>query len=73
MNAPTETNPDTMNVFDRRLVRQRRTRAAPMLDDHDFLFMEGAERLCDRLLDINRSFPLGLDLGCHGGEVAELL
>ena len=45
MNAPTETNPDTMNVFDRRLVRQRRTRAAPMLDDHDFLFMEGAERL----------------------------
>ena len=73
MNAPTETNPDTMNVFDRRLVRQRRTRAAPMLDDHDFLFMEGAERLCDRLLDINRSFPLGLDLGCHGGEVAAAL
>jgi len=62
--------PDHMNVFDRRLVRRHRARAAAGLDDHDFLFMEGAERLCDRLLDINRTFSLGLDLGCHGGEIA---
>ncbi len=73
MNAPADPQPDSMNVFDRRLVRQRRSRAAAMLDDHDFLFMEGAERLCDRLLDINRTFSLGLDLGCHGGEVATAL
>ncbi|MGJ3259757.1 MAG: methyltransferase domain-containing protein [Rhodospirillales bacterium] len=73
MNAPSDPQPDTMNVFDRRLVRDRRNRAAAALDDHDFLFMEGAARLCDRLLDINRTFPLGLDLGCHGGEVAAAL
>lgn len=73
MNAPESPQPDSMNVFDRRLVRQRRNRAATGLDDHDFLFMEGAERLCDRLLDINRTFSLGLDLGCHGGEIAGAL
>lgn len=81
MNAPTETppdqatagTPDHMNVFDRRLVRAHRNRAARALDDHDFLFMEGAERLCDRLLDINRTFSLGLDIGCHGGEISRAL
>lgn len=62
-----------VTVFDRDLVRRRRDRAATHLDDFDFLFMEGAERLCDRLLDINRDFPLGVDLGCHGGEIARCL
>jgi len=73
MNAPSDNTPDHMNVFDRRLVRRHRTRAAAELDGFDFLFMEGAERLCDRLLDINREFSLGLDLGCHGGEITRAL
>ncbi len=64
---------DTMTIFDRHLVRMRRDRAAPRLDDHDFLFAEVAERLTDRLDDIVRRFPLALDLGCHGGEVARAL
>lgn len=67
------TSADAMNVFDRRLVRQRRDRAAANLNDHDFLFMEGAERLFDRLQDVNRTFELGWDLGCHGGEIAKAL
>lgn len=67
------TQNDTMNVFDRRIVRRRRDRAAPGLDGFDFLFMEGAARLCDRLEDIKRTFSSGLDLGCHGGEVAAAL
>ena len=29
--------------------------------------------LADRLLDIQREFHLGLDLGCHGGVMAEEL
>ena len=62
-----------MNVFDRHLVRQHRTRAARQYDDADFLFMEGAERLFDRLMDIKRTFDIGLDLGCHGGEMAKVL
>jgi len=62
-----------MNVFDRQLVRQHRTRAARNLDDADFLFMEGAERLFDRMMDIKRTFDVGLDLGCHGGEMAKVM
>jgi NADH dehydrogenase [ubiquinone] 1 alpha subcomplex assembly factor 5 len=64
---------DSMNVFDRRLVRRRRDRAAAALDAHDFLFREAAERLADRLDDVRRKFPLALDLGCHGGEIAAAL
>ena len=39
---------DEMTVFDRRLVRARRDRAAPGFDDFDFLFREVADRLADR-------------------------
>ena len=60
---------DSMNVFDRRLVRRHRDRAAATLDAHDFLFREVAERLVDRLDDVTRKFPLALDLGCRGGEI----
>ena len=34
-----------MSIFDRRLVRRHRDRAAPGLVAHDFLFRETAERL----------------------------
>ena len=64
---------DAMNVFDRRIKRRHRDRAAPRLTDHDFLHREVAERLLDRLDDIRRAFPLALDLGAHGGHVARLL
>lgn len=62
-----------MTVFNRKLVRARRDRAASGLDDVDFLFQEAAERLDDRLDDIARSFPVCLDLGCHTGQMAGLL
>ena len=62
-----------MQVFNRRSVRRHRDRAAPGLAAHDFLYREAAERLVDRLDDITRRFPLALDLGCHGGEVARAL
>jgi SAM-dependent methyltransferase len=62
-----------MNVFDRRLVRRNRDRAAAGLGAHDFLFREVAERLADRLDDVTRRFPRALDLGCHGGELAAVL
>ncbi|MBL6947037.1 MAG: methyltransferase domain-containing protein [Rhodospirillales bacterium] len=65
-----------MMVFNRRTVRRHRARAAGLLADaggHDFLFRESAERLCDRLDDVTRTFPLALDLGCHSGQVAQAL
>ncbi len=64
---------DSMNVFDRRLVRRHRDRAAAHLDGHDFLFREAAAQLADRLDDVTRKFPRALDLGCHGGEIAAAL
>jgi NADH dehydrogenase [ubiquinone] 1 alpha subcomplex assembly factor 5 len=64
---------ESMNLFDRRLLRRRRDRAAPGIAAHDFLFREAAERLADRLEDVSRRFPAALDLGCHGGELAGVL
>jgi SAM-dependent methyltransferase len=60
-----------MKVFDPRLVRAHRGRAVARLTEYDFLFREVAERLCDRLSDVKRTFPLALDLGCHGGEFGQ--
>jgi SAM-dependent methyltransferase len=62
-----------MTVFDRALVRRRRDRAATGLAAHDFLYREVADRLADRLDDVNRRFPLALDLGCHTGALAAAL
>jgi SAM-dependent methyltransferase len=62
-----------MQLFEREAVRKHRERAAPGIYDHDFLFAEVAERLTDRLEDVKRTFPLALNLGCHGGEVAQVL
>lgn len=64
---------DPVQIFDRHALRLHRDRAAAHLVDHDFLFRETADRLADRLLDITRRFPRALNLGCHGGEMAEAL
>lgn len=60
-------------VFDRRAVRAHRERAARRFADHDFLFREAAERLVERLDDVNRVFPRALDLGARTGVLAPLL
>ncbi len=62
-----------MTIFNRRRVRLHRDRAASHLGEFDFLFEETAGRLADRLLDITRTFPLALDLGCHGGALARVI
>jgi SAM-dependent methyltransferase len=65
--------PEQARIFDRRLLRARRGRAARDLHAHDFLLKEIGERLCDRLSDIARGFPLALDLGARDGLLARLL
>ncbi len=59
--------------FDRAVVRRRRDRAAAGFHAHDFLVMEIARRLVERLGDMRRDFPLALDLGCHTGQLGRLL
>jgi SAM-dependent methyltransferase len=39
----------------------------------DFLIREVANRLGDRLLDINRHYARALDIGCHSGQLAAML
>lgn len=58
-----------MTIFDRRLVRRHRARAA-RLGRRPRLLTEVAERLADRLDDVNRRFPLALELGCRDGALA---
>lgn len=61
-----------IRVFDPRAVRLHRARAAAG-GDADFLMREAAERLADRLADVNRVFPRALDLGCGAGALARTL
>ncbi len=60
-------------IFDRALLRRRRERAAAGFAAHDFLVAEAAVRLAERLGEVRRGFALGLDLGCHTGELARAL
>jgi NADH dehydrogenase [ubiquinone] 1 alpha subcomplex assembly factor 5 len=64
---PTQTDAhNPLTIFDHSAVRQHRMRAAAGRRA-EFLFVESAERLADRLADINRRFPRALDLGCRDG------
>ncbi|MEQ9327296.1 MAG: methyltransferase domain-containing protein [Rhodospirillales bacterium] len=64
---------DDFQVFDRVLLRRRRDRAAGIFREHDFLFRESAERMADRLESVRRKFARVVDIGCHGGELADCL
>ncbi|MGE0723895.1 MAG: methyltransferase domain-containing protein [Alphaproteobacteria bacterium] len=59
--------------FDPAAVVRHRARAVPTLAAHGFLLDEVAARLADRLDDLRRTFPLGLDLGARGGALARAL
>ncbi len=62
-----------IEIFDRRLVRQRRDQKAAGFAGFDFLKAEVADRIADRLLDITHAFSVALDLGCHTGALGRLL
>ncbi|HMR32995.1 MAG TPA: methyltransferase domain-containing protein [Geminicoccaceae bacterium] len=63
----------TVRVFDRRLLRLRRARAAGRDDGVTFLRDEVADRLAERLDDIRQAFPVVLDLGCGDGALGRRL
>jgi SAM-dependent methyltransferase len=62
-----------MKLFDARALRRHRARAAQHPDPPDFLVLEAAETLADRLDDVKRRFPFALDLGCRDGAMARVL
>lgn len=65
--------PGPIQIFDHRALRRNRGRAAAAGDSADFLVAESAERLADRLADINRRFPRALDLGCRNSQLGRIL
>ena len=60
-------------IFSRDRLKKHRARAVVNFAEHDFLYREMGQRLCDRLEYIKRKFPLALDLGAHNGVLAEIL
>jgi hypothetical protein len=42
-------------------------------DYYDYLRKEAAERICDRIDDISRSFPLALEIGSHRGHIYNII
>lgn len=58
-------------IFDRAAKRQQRNNIASLLngDEYEYLKDEVARRLVDRLEDIDREFPVALDLGCGTGHI----
>jgi SAM-dependent methyltransferase len=65
--------PAPSEIFDRRLRRARRDRAAAGFDDHAFLHRRMTDELIERLGLVNREFSTALDLGCADGDVARQL
>jgi SAM-dependent methyltransferase len=61
------------NIFDRTLVRKRRDRAAPAIEEFDFLFRAAAEQLLERLALVKKPLPVVLDLGGAHGILSEPL
>ncbi|MEX1146952.1 MAG: methyltransferase domain-containing protein [Sphingomonadales bacterium] len=60
-------------LFDRKGLRLHRRRAVAGFKAHDFLFREIADRIDERLSEINRSFTRALVLGNHGGIAANMV
>jgi SAM-dependent methyltransferase len=57
-------------LFDRKLLLQRRQRAAAGLDLPDFLLRRAAEDMAERLQTIERQFSRILDIGAHHGVLS---
>jgi NADH dehydrogenase [ubiquinone] 1 alpha subcomplex assembly factor 5 len=64
-----------MNIFDRNLKQRQRNRSITIKHSeyYDYLRIEVAERLVDRLKDITRVLPIALELGCHRGHILKIL
>ena len=60
-------------IFNIKIHKLRRERAFNNWEKFSYLKRISAERIYERLFEVNRRFELGLDLGCHYGELGLLL
>ncbi|WP_417687865.1 methyltransferase domain-containing protein [Roseibium sp.] len=62
------------NLFDRTLLKQKRTTAlASAKPGSDFLMEVVAEDMADRLMALSRTFGTGIDFGGHTGRIADVM
>jgi SAM-dependent methyltransferase len=61
------------NIFDRRLIVERRNRAAGRIASHDFLLRRVADDLVERLAAVNRRLPSAVSLGAYHGLIGRRL
>ncbi len=52
-------------VFDRDILRQKRNRCAPHLNEHGFLIDRSMNQITERLAEIKRKFPTSLQIGAR--------
>ncbi len=57
---------DNIFVFDRKLARLKRARAAHHIKEHSFLFDWAMQQITERLDVIKKTFPLALQIGTRG-------
>ncbi len=62
---------NTINIFDRTLLKQKRDRVAHAFKNHSFLIEEVGDRLFDRLTDVSRTFSNILNIGARDGAIEE--
>lgn len=68
------TSPSSVHdIFDRRLLRLRRDRAAAGIGSFDFLFSATAQGLFERIGVVKKPFPLVLDMGAGHGSLTALV
>lgn len=65
--------PETPYIFDRRLLTQRRARAAAHAQGHDFLLRRVADDFAERLAVVRREFPSVANVGAHHGIVSDAI
>lgn len=67
--------PTTANVFDRKAKRLQKDRAASAekVGVFDYLKDHVAAGMVERMSDVDRFFPVALDLGCGRGHIAKNL
>eukprot|EP00462_Mataza_sp_D1_P010374 CAMPEP_0175149766 /NCGR_PEP_ID=MMETSP0087-20121206/17450_1 /TAXON_ID=136419 /ORGANISM="Unknown Unknown, Strain D1" /LENGTH=305 /DNA_ID=CAMNT_0016435543 /DNA_START=75 /DNA_END=992 /DNA_ORIENTATION=+ len=64
-----------MNVFNRDVKRVQRDKLVAQVDlqKYDYLKLEIARRMADRVLDIKRQFPVVVDVGCGNRYLSKFL
>ena len=65
--------PSIPRLFDQTAQRRNRARAAAGFSGFDFLKLEAAIRIADRLELMRRDFPLCLDFGSHDGTLTGVI